>query len=383
MWEGNPTRRGVLRFGAVAAGVGVAGSSGRRTESDVDCLSGDRGTNGEADAPVDVRGAIYFPSRAYNTFQMWHGYDPDVIERDLCYASRINLNALRVWLSFETWRREPLRFGLRLEHFLTTAANHGLRVLLGIFEGIGLNPTERQLQNTDPLTARPVFSPSREIMEQRARWHLPRRFIRWFMERHRDDSRLLAIELMNEPGWKPWKMRFARAMFRTLADQRGRVPLSVGSTNIPNNRDYRTWGSEVYQCHKNFAHTEGQYRRLLRRINATERRTGRPVWLTEWQRLAPPRKGTGTHPPNYASLAPLIRRAGVGNFFWSLMVKPAYQVYRREQGLISGIFHEDGTVWSADDARAIKAMSGDPTFSGEERPEWPSWAESVRNAVTD
>ncbi|WP_231184685.1 glycoside hydrolase [Haladaptatus sp. DYF46] len=383
MGERNRTRRAVLRLGAVACGIGVTGDLGRQTTSNLDCLPGDGATNDEADAPVDVRGAIYFPSRAYNTFQMWHGYDSAVIERDLCYASRLNLNALRVWLSFEAWRREPTRFWLRLEHFLTTAANHGLRVLLGIFEGIGTNPTNHQLTNDDPLTARPVFSPSRGIMEHSNRWHLPRRFIRRFMERYRDDSRLLAIELINEPGWRPWKMRFSEAMFRTLSSHQGTVPLSVGSTNIPNNEEYREWGSEVFQCHKNFAHTKAQYRRMLRQITAAERRFGRPIWLSEWQRLSPPRRGQGTNPPNYSSLAPLIQRAGVGNFFWSLMVKPAYQVYRRKQGLISGIFHEDGAVWSLDDARAIKAMSGDPTFSAEERPEWPAWAEPVRESLND
>ncbi len=383
MGNGHSTRRAVLGFGSVAAGIGIVGGFGQRPESDADCTSGDDGTTDETNAPVDVRGAIYFPSRAFNTYQMWNGYDSDVIERDLCYASRINLNALRVWLSFEAWQREPTRFGLRLEHFLTTAADHGLRVLLGIFEGIGANPSHHTLTNRDPVTARPVFSPSRKIMEQSKRWHLPREFIRWFMDRYRDDSRLLAIELINEPCWRPWKLQFAEGMFRTLWNQRGRVPLSVGSTNIENNEQYRKWGSEVFQCHSNFGHTKKNYRNLLKRINAAERRFGRPIWLSEWQCLKPPRRGQGTHPPNYSSLAPLIRRAGVGNFFWSLMVKPAYQVYRRRQGLLSGIFHEDGAVWSLDDARAIKAMSGDPSFSGEERQEWPEWAKPVERSLTD
>lgn len=203
------------------------------------------------------------------------------------------------------------------------------------------------------------------------------------MERYRNDSRLLAIELMNEPCWRPWKMRFSEAMFRTLVNHRGSVPLSMGSTNIENNIEYGKWGSEVFQCHSNFGHTRDQYRRLLRQINAAERRFGRPIWLSEWQRLSPPRRGEGTNPPDYSSLAPLIEQAGVGNFFWSLMVKPAYQVYRRKQGLLSGIFHEDGAVWSLDDARALKSMSGDSTFSATERREWPTWAEPVEESLIE
>ncbi|HZE17136.1 MAG TPA: hypothetical protein VE197_16360, partial [Mycobacterium sp.] len=66
-----------------------------------------------------------------------------------------------------------------------------------------------------------------------------------------------------------------------------------------------------------------------------------------------------------------------GNFFWSLMLKPAYSLTQRRRGLLNGVFHEDGAVWSKKDARSLKAMSGDSTFHGRERKEWPDWAKEV------
>ena len=64
------------------------------------------------------------------------------------------------------------------------------------------------------------------------------------------------------------------------------------------------------------------------------------------------------------------------------MVKPFYVLVQRRNGVLSGRFHEDGAVWNAEDARALKAMSGDPTFRGREREEWPEGA-AAANTLSD
>lgn len=56
------------------------------------------------------------------------------------------------------------------------------------------------------------------------------------------------------------------------------------------------------------------------------------------------------------------------------MVKPSYVLVQCRKGVLSGMFHEDGAIWNVEDARALKAMSGDPTFRGRERKEWPEGA---------
>ncbi|EJN57702.1 hypothetical protein HSB1_40630 [Halogranum salarium B-1] len=330
---------------------------------------------------VDVRGAIYIPSRAYNLYQMWQHYEPAVIERDLTYATRINLNAVRTWLSYEAWRENPRGHERALDHFLQTAADRDISVLLGLFDGVGRSPTPKRLADTNPKSATGLSSPPKRVLENRQLWDRPRQFVHWFMERYRDDDRLLGIEVMNEPGWKVSKKVFAREMFRTLRERRGTVPLTVGSTSIANNAEYRRWGNEIAQFHYNFVKDRATYRTMLSRVRLCRDALDMPVWLTEWQRTrdgrgftAEPKPGEKT--PDYASLAPTIQEAGVGNFFWSLMVKPAWVQPQRKNGVISGVFHEDGSVWSVEDARAIKAMSGDASFDGEERPEWPEWAKA-------
>ncbi|WP_228546129.1 glycoside hydrolase family 5 protein [Halegenticoccus tardaugens] len=338
----------------------------------------------DSGVPVDVRGAIYIPARAYNRYQMWHEYDSDIIERDLSYAARLDLNALRTWLSYEFWLQDSEAHADALEHFLDTADQYGLRILLGLFDGVGREPTYENLLNDNPLTAVQTHSPSTRTMHDEELWETPRQFVQWFMDRYRDDERLLAIELSNEPGWSSTHLKFSKAMADTLTTYRGDRPLTVGSTSLTNNTTYLGWGMDVVQFHYNFPETKRIYRRVLQQANHVAAELGKPVWLSEWQRTHDPETGAlgaagstqdTLWASDYSSLAPLIRDAGVGNFFWSLMLKPAFTLENRTRGVINGLFHEDGAVWSLDDARAIKSMSGDASFEGVQRREYPEWAE--------
>ena len=336
---------------------------------------------------VDVRGAIYLPAKAFNFYQQWANYDRKVIERDLGYATKVNLNAIRTWSSFELWHEDPQKLEKRLDHFLSAAEERGQKVLMGLFDFAGAEPTKKRLHNTNPQTATGVRSPSSKVMRRKSRWGEPREYVKWFMERYRDDDRLLAIEAMNEPGWRGYVMNFAKSMFRTMKQMKGSVPLTVGSTSMANNADYLDWGCDALQFHYNFAENREVYREMLRSNRNVADELDVPVYLSEWQRI---RAATGFNSeppehqkvPNYASVAPLIHRAGFGNFFWSLMLQPAFVPAQRKFGILNGLFHEDGAVWSLRDAKAIMAMSGEVDVSGlQERQQWPKWASGVKNGT--
>jgi hypothetical protein len=387
-------RVGRRKFLALSAGAGVGAVSSVSKSSGV--VGGGSGRNRpenrrrtdlnlppDTDAPVDVRGAIYIPTRAFNRYQMWRDYDPAIIERDMGYAASVDLNAIRTWLSYEYWLQNPQRHEEAVDHFLTTAERNGIRVLLGLFDSVGREPTFENLMNDDPLTAVQAFSPSTRTMANDDLWDNPRDFIVWFMEKYRNDERLLAIELTNEPGWNNKDLQFFKELSKTFTLYRGEIPLTVGSTSLVNNVDYLDWGMDILQFHYNFARTPSLYERVLRQANHVSSKLDTPVWLSEWQRIRPGQKffadvAEQFEVPNYASLAPTIRESGVGNFFWSLMVKPAFSLYMREKGVLNGLFHEDGAVWSLADARSIKSMSGDPEYEGTERKEYPDWAKIIK-----
>jgi len=332
---------------------------------------------------------MYLPARAFTVYQMWADYDEGVIERDLDYARRVNLNAVRVWASYEFWKRESDAHERRVDHFLRAAAERDISVLFSLFEGNGVWPTDGNLTDRNPFTGVGVRSPGDATLADRSKWTDAARFVEWFAGRYGDDDRLLAVEVMNEPHWDPRAKPFARSMFETLARNRGSVPLTVGSTSMVNNATYLDWGVDALQFHYNFPRSRERYRRFLRRMRTLADRFEGPAWLSEWQRVrSPPFGPCPPHDdhtyPNYASLAPVVHESGFGNFFWSLMVKPAYLPPMRGNGVLNGLFHEDGAVWSLDDARAIKAMSGDPSVEGlRERRAWPQWAAPIKERACD
>lgn len=343
-------------------------------------------TNTEDEATVDIRGTLYLPSRDFNFYQMWDNYSPEIIERDLTYAARLNLNAIRTWVSYEYWLKNPIAHRKAIDHFLTTASKRNIRVLFSLFENVGSAPSHKNLTNTDPKTATAVRSPSLKVIQNQNRWAKPREFVRWFMDLYRDDERLLAIEAMNEPGWRNDVKRFAKNMFQILLQNRGTIPLTVGATSLINSIDYLDWGSDILQFHYNYPSSKKVFEDLLQDYREISSKIDEPVWLTEWQKVASFGWSNSTKVikdwyPNYGSLAPLMREYNVDNFFWSLMLQPAYTVPMRQKGVLNGIFHEDGSVWSQTDARAIKAMSGDGTFIGEERKTWPNWASSAQHPL--
>lgn len=337
-----------------------------------------------------LRGAVYVPARAFHAYQTWRDYDEADVERDLGYAASLNLTGLRMFLSYEFWLEDAAAHARRFDHLLGAAAERGLGIVPILFESAGREPTRENLTDRDPLTAAAVRSPSHAVVKNQPRgptsdgvpdvvrtligrdhrWDEPAAFVEWVMQEYGDDDRLVAIELMNEPGGWPQREAFARAMLRTADDHRGSVPLTMGSKSLENNRLYENPPLDVHQFHYNNPPTPADMEATLAEARDLREGPGAPVWLSEWQRTReePP----DVLLPNYASLAATIRDGGIdGDFFWSLMVTPAYLPDQRTRGRLNGVFHEDGAVWSAADARAI---ADDPDLDVQERLAWPAWA---------
>lgn len=347
-----------------------------------------------------VRGAVYVPARATNASQTWRGYDPATVERDLGYAVRLNLDTLRLFLSYEHWLEAPTAHQQAVDHLFEAAATRGLRVVPVLFESAGEEPTPGNLVDDDPVTGCAVQSPAsavvrnrwypralrgpygvsrtlRGLLRREHRWDEPAAYVEWVLERYGDAESLLAVEVMNEPGGWDAREAFARAMLRTAADHPVEVPLTMGCKSLPNCRAYDDPTLDVLQFHYNLPPTAVDVAEALETAREVAAESDAPVWLTEWQRTReePP----DVMLPNYASLAETVRAGGIdGDFLWSLMLKPAYLPTPRRWGRLNGIFHEDGAVWSRTDARAVAA---DPTLAIEERRAWPEWGEPTAEAV--
>jgi hypothetical protein len=328
------------------------------------------------DEASKIRGAVYISARAYNAYQMWRDYDRLIIERDLAYAAKLKLNALRVFLSYDFWLEDRSRLENSLYHMLHSAWAHKIRILPVLFECNGVEPTEEARADRDPETADCVRSPSSELMENPSTWTGIEDYVNWFMQRWSHEHRVLALEVINEPRTTN-EFKFARQLFLRASRHRKILPLMFGPRRFEDTRLMQDLGIDILQIHENFHRSESDLRKRLDLAQQAQEILARPVIVAEWQRLRS--KGLGWDDevmafeddhPAYETMAGIVQSYPMGNFFWSLMVRPAYGAAQRKHGSIDGVFHENGAVWSLADARAI---SGDENFSAEERKKRPAW----------
>lgn len=329
---------------------------------------------------TNVRGAVYYPSRAYNAWQTWNEYDPAEIDRDFGYAQDTGINALRMFVSYEFWLENPVLFFDRFENLVEIAVAHGIRIMPVLFEDCGSDNTPETRADKNPHTAICVCSPCRAIQKNPERWVEVHSFVDAFMSRYGSDSRLLAIELMNEPhvqangipvgqheiplmeeveGVRANNVPFAQHIVRMARGYQGTVPLTIGCISLWHNL-YFGDDLDVYQYHDNFPGSAAFLGNEMKDAWFVQQMTGKPCWLTEWQRVRS--KGPGwdiaaipeeDKTPALHTIAPIVYGSGMGSFFWSLMVHPAYLMAQRPNGTYNGLFHEDGSVYSLEDYQAI------------------------------
>jgi hypothetical protein len=298
---------------------------------------------------------------------MWADYRNAVVERDLGYAAELGLNGLRVFASYEFWREDGPAFLAHVEHFLSTCHAHDIRPLLVLFEAPPkAPPTEANRNATDPENAFGVHSPSRPEVLQPRDWkdyaRSPTHFARRWAEEYAEDDRLLATEIMNEPGDVQPRRDFVVDALRTVREAAPDATLTMGTRDVRFAEIYdRNDELDAYQFHMNLPKNPAQARQYATEQRAVADKIAgtsprKPLWCTEWQRTLeePPSRFA----PDLASLAPTtrqLREEGTidGDFFWSLMLRPAYLRTPREKGRFNGLFHADGAVYSRADAEVV------------------------------
>ena len=55
--------------------------------------------------------------------------DQAVLERDLGYAKRVNLNSTRIWLSYQAYEKDPQGFINRLQNYIRTSHRMGFTTM--------------------------------------------------------------------------------------------------------------------------------------------------------------------------------------------------------------------------------------------------------------
>ena len=149
-------------------------------------------------------GCNFTPSTAINQLEMWQAdtFDPVTIDRELGWASKIGFNSVRVYLHNLPWQQDRERFVQRIERFLAIADSHGIGVTFVPLDGVWdphPQPGKQRAPKPHVHNSGWVQAPGAEILGDAKRHDELRPYITGLVSRFRDDPRVHAWDLFNEP----------------------------------------------------------------------------------------------------------------------------------------------------------------------------------------
>lgn len=82
-----------------------------------------------------IRGFNYQPSYGTNGFELWQKFDGVIIDRELGFGKKYfpKMNAIRLWISWNSFNRNPEKFSGNFEATLKIADKYGLVVMPVLF----------------------------------------------------------------------------------------------------------------------------------------------------------------------------------------------------------------------------------------------------------
>jgi len=149
-------------------------------------------------------GCNFTVSTAINQLEMWQAdtWDPNTIDRELGWAHDLGFTSIRVFLHNLVWQNDRSGLLRRMEHFLGIAEKHQIGVMFVLFDSVW-DPFPRAGKQREPYPHRHnsgwVQSPGQEILKNPARQEELKDYVQGVIGRFRNDRRIHAWDLFNEP----------------------------------------------------------------------------------------------------------------------------------------------------------------------------------------
>lgn len=149
-------------------------------------------------------GCNFIPSTAINQLEMWQAdsFDPKTIDRELGWAEKIGMNALRVYLHDLLWQQDPKGFAGRIDTFLGIAAKHHIKPIFVLFDSCW-DPFPKLGKQRAP---RPgvhnsgwLQSPGYKALRDPKQYPRLEKYVKGVVGRFANDKRILAWDVWNEP----------------------------------------------------------------------------------------------------------------------------------------------------------------------------------------
>ncbi|EIQ00945.1 endo-beta-mannanase [Opitutaceae bacterium TAV1] len=149
-------------------------------------------------------GCNFLPDCASNQLEMWQAdtFRPAVIKRELGWFADLGMNTVRVFLHDLLWRQDRAGFVDRMEKFLAICDRLGIRPMCVFFDSCW-HPFPRPGRQDEPEpgvhNSRWVQSPGLRVLKNPATFDRLRTYVTGVIRHFRNDPRVLAWDLWNEP----------------------------------------------------------------------------------------------------------------------------------------------------------------------------------------
>ena len=260
-------------------------------------------------------GFNYVPAHAINYTEMWMPYNFDVakMDKELALAQDVGFNCLRVVLPFVVWEHDPVAFKKRLDTFLGICHKRGIKVMFCIFEDCGELRNPEYGQQPDVLKGAYAnawaASPGDAMVFDPATWPRLEKYLKDVIGSFKDDSRVLAWDLYNEPtngGTGKRSLPLVTRAFEWARAVNSSAPLTVGVWNKNEELNTIALGNSDIITFHNYNNAD----KLVAGIEALKTH-GRPIINTEW--LCRHQDSTPE------ACLPLFARENVGCMHWGLV----------------------------------------------------------------
>jgi Cellulase (glycosyl hydrolase family 5) len=150
-------------------------------------------------------GANFTPSSAINQLEMWQAesFDLPTIRRDLGFAAGIGMNIMRVYLHDLPWEQDSAGFCQRIGQYLDVADSLRIKTMFVLFDdcwaqtfSLGKQPDPRPYTHNSGW----VQSPGVRVVNDPQQWGRIQKYTTQLLTTFKDDPRIAAWDLYNEPG---------------------------------------------------------------------------------------------------------------------------------------------------------------------------------------
>ena len=291
-----------------------------------------------------VRGFNYQPGYAYNSYEAWRFFDPEVFQRDFELGKRYfpGINTVRLWLSYEAFRYEEDRQAANFETVLSICDSFGFRVIPVLF-----NRWHDAVMDNGGIYYNQIITGSCWCAGQ----NIFDSYIQKIVSAHKTDGRIFLWDICNEPFSygdnqeaaafiRPYELKWLEKLY-IMGKESGAVQpfgISHASPCVEAMKEIAHI-SDVFLVHPYFFYSDVEFNdasedkcvEILASLKQTAEQLGKPILTTEtcWGSLIDERRADIIRHTLSAH-----RRAGIGFIVHALAYSHVADLHDPDDGIV-------------------------------------------------